>query len=139
MRAARGERVRGTMVTCQTSKGERTLRATAQGVTGPNGAEVALVAFEDVTELRSAQLGERLVAEDLRAILEGVADAVTAQGPDGRLVYANDAAVRVLGFASADALLSAPLTRIMGRWDLRTPDGGPLDVAELPGRRALMG
>src|SRR4051794_24752949 len=139
MRAARGEWVRGTMVTCQTSKGERTLRATAQGVAGPNGSEVALVAFEDVTELRSAQLGERLVAEDLRAILEGVADAVTAQGPDGSLVYANDAAVRVLGFPSAEALLSAPLARILARWDLRTAEGAPLSLGELPGRRALMG
>jgi PAS domain S-box-containing protein len=54
-------------------------------------------------------------------------------------VYANDAAVRVLGFPSAEALLSAPLTRILARWDLLTPEGGPLDVADLPGRRALTG
>ena len=74
---------------------------------------MALVTCEDVTELRAAQLGERLVGDDLRAILEGIADSVTAQGPDGALVYANDAAVRVLGFASAEALLSAPLTQIM--------------------------
>ena len=58
------------------------------------------------------------MADDLRAILEGIADAVTAQGPDGSLVYANDAAVRVLGFASAEALLRAPLAEIMGRWEL---------------------
>ena len=79
----------------------------------PDRAPAALVTCEDVTELRAAQLGERLVADDLRAILGGVADAVTAQGPDGSLVYANDAAVRVLGFTSAEALLNAPLTEIM--------------------------
>ena len=115
VRAARGERVRGTMVTWQTPRGERTLRATAQAVTAPDGAPAALVSFEDVTELRAAQLGERLVGDDLRAILEGVADSITAQGPDGSLVYANEAAVRVLGFPSAEALLSAPLTKIMAR------------------------
>ena len=98
-----------------------------------------LVSFEDVTELRAAQLGERLVGDDLRAILEGVADSVTAQGPDGSLVYANEAAVRVLGFPSAEALLSAPLAEIMARWVLLTPEGEPQPLAELPGRRALMG
>jgi PAS domain S-box-containing protein len=139
LRAARGERVRGTMVTCQTPRGERTLRATSQPITAPDGSAAVLVSFEDVTELRAAQLGERLVADDLRAILEGVADSVTAQGPDGRLVYANEAAVRVLGFPSAEALLAAPITQIMARWELLTPDGEPLPVANLPGRRALQG
>jgi PAS domain S-box-containing protein len=139
MRAARGERVRGTMVTCQTPRGERTLRATAQSLAAPDGAPVALVSFEDVTELRAAQLGERLVGEDLRAILEGVADSVTAQGPDGGLVYANEAAVRVLGFDSAEALLAAPLSKIMARWTLLTPGGDPLPLETLPGRLALMG
>ena len=139
VRAARGERVRGTMVTCPTARGERTLRATAQAVAAPDGTPGVLVSFEDVTELRAAQLGERLVADDLRAILEGIADAVTAQGPDGSLVYANDAAVRVLGFSSAEALLSAPIQEIMARWILLTPAGEPQALAELPGRRALMG
>ncbi len=139
LRAARGERVRGTMVSCQTPRGERTLRATAQPVEAPDGNPAVLVSFEDVTELRAAQLGERLVADDLRAILEGVADSVTAQGPDGSLVYANEAAVRVLGFPSAEALLSAPISKIMARWELLTPEGGPLPVETLPGRRALMG
>jgi len=139
VRAARGERVRGTMVTCPTTRGERTLRATAQAVTAPDGAPAMLVSFEDVTELRAAQLGERLVAEDLRAILEGVADSITAQGPDGSLVYANEAAVRVLGFPTAEALLSAPLAEIMSRWILLTPEGTPQPLADLPGRRALMG
>ena len=83
MRAARGERVRGTLVTCDTPRGERTLRVSAETIEGPDGAAATLVTCEDVTELRAAQLGERLVADDLRSILEGVADAVTAQGPDG--------------------------------------------------------
>jgi PAS domain S-box-containing protein len=139
VRAARGGRVRATMVGCQTPRGERTLRATAQPVVAPGGEPAVLVSFEDVTELRAAQLGERLVADDLRAILEGIADSVTAQGPDGGLVYANDAAVRMLGFASAEALLSAPLEEIMARWVLMTPTGEPLALADLPGRRALMG
>ena len=89
----------------------------AETVQPSEGAPVALVTCEDVTELRAAQMGERLVGEALRAILEGIADSVTAQGPDGGLVYANDAAVRMLGFPSAEALLRAPMTQIMARWE----------------------
>ena len=134
VRAARGERIRGAAVACDTPLGERTLRVSAETVDG-----VALVTCEDVTELRAAQLGERLVGDDLRAIIEGIADAVTAQGPDGSLVYANDAAVRVLGFSSAEALLSAPMAEIMARWELLTPTGEPHSLMSLPGRKALMG
>ena len=134
VRAARGDRIRGATITCDTPRGVRTLRVSAETVGG-----VALVTSEDVTELRAAQRGERLVADDLRSILEGIADAVTAQGPDGGLVYANDAAVRLLGFPSAEALLSAPLTEIMDRWEMLTPTGTPLSPMSLPGRKALMG
>ena len=45
----------------------------------------------------------------------------------------------MLGFPSAEALLSAPLAEIMSRWVLLTPEGTPQPLAELPGRRALMG
>ena len=127
VRAARGERIRGAAVACDTPLGERTLRVSAETVDG-----VALVTCEDVTELRAAQLGERLVGDDLRSIIEGIADAVTAQGPDGSLVYANDAAVRVLGFPSAEALLSAPMSEIMARWELLTPTGEPQSLIVAP-------
>jgi PAS domain S-box-containing protein len=139
VRAARGERLNGTTVACDTPRGRRMLRVSAETVQPPDGPAVALVTCEDVTELRAAQLGERLVADDLRAILEGIADAVTAQGPDGSLVYANEAAVRLLGFTSAEALLNAPLAEIMARWELLTPAGEPLSPMSLPGRQALMG
>jgi PAS domain S-box-containing protein len=139
VRAARGERLRGALITCDTPRGSRTLRVSAEPVQSAEGAPLTVITCEDVTELRAAQLGERLVADDLRAILEGIADAVTAQGPDGSLVYANDAAVRVLGFPSAEALLRAPLAEIMGRWELLTPTGEPQSLMELPGRRALAG
>jgi PAS domain S-box-containing protein len=139
VRAARGERLRGSLVTCDTPRGARTLRVSAETMQPPDGPPVALVTCEDVTELRAAQLGERLVGDDLRSILEGIADAVTAQGPGGSLVYANDAAVRLLGFPSAEALLRAPLTEIMSRWELLTPTSEPLSPMSLPGRQALMG
>jgi hypothetical protein len=45
----------------------------------------------------------------------------------------------VLGFPSAGALLRAPLTEIMARWELLTPAGEPQSPMTLPGRQALMG
>src|SRR5215208_6793108 len=63
------------------------------------------------TSLREAR-------DDLKAILEGIADAVTAQAPDGRLVYANDAAVRLLGFASAEEMLGAPAGSIRAAFEM---------------------
>ena len=57
-----------------------------------------------LTEALGLQVGDFIVAlrlqeertqarEQLEAILRGVADAVTAQAPDGRLLFANEAAV----------------------------------------------
>jgi PAS domain S-box-containing protein len=109
----------------------------------------------DETDLRTAQeLADRCALaldnarlyaasrhsrDELEAILEGVADAVTAQTPDGNLVYVNDAAVRLLGFASADELIAASAEEILVRFEARADDGSPIPVERLPGRRALAG
>jgi PAS domain S-box-containing protein len=77
--------------------------------------------------------------DDLEAIVEGVADAVTAQAPDGRLVYANDAAVRLLGFTDAQELLSASPAELIGRFEMYADDGREIPLEQLPGRRALAG
>ena len=57
---------------------------------------------------RLARLDASQARDQLEAILRGVADAVTAQAPDGRLLFANDAAVATLGYESSEALLAAP-------------------------------
>ena len=75
----------------------------------------------------------------LEAILGGVADAVTAQAPDGRLLFANDAAVASLGFDSTEALLNAPPASIMERFEVVDEEGRPFALEALPGRRALAG
>jgi PAS domain S-box-containing protein len=77
--------------------------------------------------------------DDLKAILEGVADAVTAQSPAGGLVYVNAAAVRLLGFASADEMLAASPRELVGRFEFSAEDGAPVPLDQLPGRRALAG
>ena len=77
--------------------------------------------------------------EQLSAILSGVADGVTAQGPDGKLIFANDTAVRALGFDSVESLVSTPPEVIRDRFEMYAEDGEPFPSSELPGRLALLG
>jgi PAS domain S-box-containing protein len=86
---------------------------------------------------RLARLDASQARDQLEAILRGVADAVTAQAPDGRLLFANDAAVTTLGFESSEALLATPTKEIMDRFEMLDEHGGPFPVEGLPGRRAL--
>ena len=84
-----------------------------------------------------SSLDAREARDQLEAILSGVADAVTAQAPDGRLLFANQAAVDLLGFESQERLLSAPVTEIMSRFEILDEEGVPFALEQLPGRRAL--
>ena len=68
-----------------------------------------------------------------------MADGVTAQAPDGSLIYANDAAVETLGYASVEELLAAPVSEIMDRFEIFDEDGAPFPAEHLPGRIALTG
>ncbi len=95
--------------------------------------------IRDITSRLEAQQEREEGRAQLEAILQGVADAVTAQGPDGRLLFANEAAVRTLGFASTEELLNAPPATILDRYDILDEDGRPFPPEALPGRRALSG
>jgi len=93
----------------------------------------------DITDRRRSEREREEARDQLAAILGGVADAITAQAPDGGLLFANDAAVRTLGFRSSAALLEAPLAQIMDRFDVFDEEGAPFPLERLPGRRALAG
>src|SRR5919107_1608277 len=66
-------------------------------------------------ELGQAAAAAREAGEEVNTILGGVADAVTAQAPDGSLVYANEAAVAITGFDTVEELLAAPPAQIISR------------------------
>ena len=91
------------------------------------------------TELRLTEEELRRSRDELDFILAGVADGVTAQAPDGSLIYANDAAVETLGYDNVDELLAAPVAEIMDRFDIFSEDGSPFPPEQLPGRTALTG
>ncbi len=91
------------------------------------------------SELSAAEADARRASEEVNTILGGVADAVTAQAPDGTLVYANDAAVELLGFDNVGDLLAAPISEVASRYEMLDEHLQPLAVDQLPGRRALAG
>jgi PAS domain S-box-containing protein len=86
-----------------------------------------------------ARLDATQARDQLQAILSGVADAVTAQAPDGRLLFANDAALDLLGFDSFEELQAAPGDWMRDRFEILDENGDPMPTEELPGRRALAG
>jgi PAS domain S-box-containing protein len=77
--------------------------------------------------------------DDLAIVLDNVADGVTVQDRSGRLVYANIAAARTLGFSTQRELLETPIGEILRRFEMFDEDGRPLSPEQLPGRRALQG
>lgn len=76
---------------------------------------------------------------DLEQVLRLAAGPITVQDATGRLVYANQAAARQVGFASAEEFLAAPIEEVVARYDLIDEAGRPMPFDALPGRRALRG
>ena len=88
---------------------------------------------------RETTTDEPLAPDQLEQILRDVADGITVQTADGRLLYANDAAARLIGFDSGAQLLATPLLEVMQRFEILDEDRNPLPLERLPGRLALAG
>jgi PAS domain S-box-containing protein len=104
--------------------------------------EEARHAAEERAARRQAELDEREVRrsrDQLDLILRSIAEGVTAQAPDGRLIFANDAAANLCGFESAAAMMAADPQAIVDSFEVSREDGTPYPPAELPGRLALQG
>jgi PAS domain S-box-containing protein len=94
---------------------------------------------------REAEAG-RVRAEELaranelfRIVLQGTDLGVTVQDRTGRLVYANGAAARLIGFGSPGEVVAASPAAIMARFEMLTFEGAPFSPEKLPGRAALQG
>jgi PAS domain S-box-containing protein len=75
----------------------------------------------------------------LEAILVNLAEAITVENVDGRTVFANQAAARLLGLATAGELMSAQPGAIMPRFLVLDEQGRELGLEDMPGRRLLAG
>ena len=80
-----------------------------------------------------------LSRRQLAVVLAGIADGITALNPAGELIYANDAAARLIGYPDALALLAVSRTEILRQFELFDETGQPLPADNLPGALALRG
>ncbi|MDQ3942268.1 MAG: PAS domain S-box protein, partial [Actinomycetota bacterium] len=96
-------------------------------------------AQREIAEREQAEEALRSSRDQLEIILGGVADGITVQNPTGSLIYANEAAARMVGYPSADALVQAPLLEVMQRFEVMDEQGSLFPLENLPGRRALRG
>jgi PAS domain S-box-containing protein len=86
-----------------------------------------------------ARIALRESREQLETIMRTVDEGIIVQSPEGRLVYANEAAARTIGFDSTEDLLTSDRSETLARFDMLDVLGNPLLPSELPGRRALQG
>jgi PAS domain S-box-containing protein len=86
-------------------------------------------------DLAARALG--LSAERFELILRRLADGVTIQDTSGRLLYANEAAAALVGFATPAELLAAPTADVLARFEILDEEGRPFPLERLPGRVAL--
>jgi PAS domain S-box-containing protein len=91
--------------------------------------------FRTLLERSEAHL--KTTNEQLNAILAGVADGITVQDAQGRLMFANESAARLIGYRSTEALLAASRKEMLGRFRILDESGHSMPPARLPGQRAL--
>ena len=74
----------------------------------------------------------------LAAMLRNVGHGVTAQRPDGELVFANDAAARICGCETSEELLELTVDEVLDRFEIVGEDGEILPAERLPNRLAFV-
>jgi PAS domain S-box-containing protein len=110
-----------------------------RGALAVDNARLYNEAQKELAEREWAQAELRSSRDELKVILEGVADGVTAQDLTGRIIYANEAAARMIGYPSGQALVEAPIDEVIERFEVLDEEGRPLPAERLPGRRVLRG
>src|SRR5207249_4105466 len=77
--------------------------------------------------------------DQLDIILQGVADGIIVYAPDRRIMYANDAAAQMTGYASVQELLATQPLGIVARYELIDEQGQPFPHTQLTHRRVFGG
>ncbi len=125
----------------------RALGALTLGVTGASGRTYHSddLAFHEVLAGRAALALDnagldrelRDAERQLGVVLGSLDEAVTVMNAQGRTLYANDAAVALLGFDDATALYMAQPGELMDLFDVYDESGAKLRIEDLPSSRVL--
>lgn len=93
----------------------------------------------DITETKLVQEELEKAKDQLEIIIKNIADGITVQDKDGRLIFMNDTAAQMCGYESAEEMFAAPEKEWMQHFELVDENGKPFLLDQLPGRRALQG
>jgi PAS domain S-box-containing protein len=115
----------------------RQAEETARELERQNNARMIAEAAE--SRVRQERERFRTLSRELDGILEGVVDGITVQDRSGRLLFANSAAARQIGFASREELLRAAPSELIKSFELLDEHGNLVAPHNLPGRRVLAG
>ncbi|HEX9314037.1 MAG TPA: GAF domain-containing protein, partial [Actinomycetota bacterium] len=88
----------------------------------------------DVSRQRSGVV-DRLSHAQLRAVLDATGEGIIARDTDGRLLWANREAARVLGMSSVEELLATPIDEVWAPFDVFDAAGRPVAAESFPGRQ----
>jgi PAS domain S-box-containing protein len=92
-----------------------------------------------VAERTQAQQALHDSSEHLATILRTVEEGITATNPEGRFLFANDAAARMAGLDTGDELAALPPAKLAALYDAFDADGAAVAPDELPPAKALTG
>ncbi|MFL5769619.1 MAG: PAS domain S-box protein [Chloroflexota bacterium] len=92
-----------------------------------------------VVEPQDATGAPMLLGEPMAWILEAIDAGITVQDTNLRVVFANQEAAELCGWASPEEMLAASPQETLDRFDIVDESGAALDPARLPGRRVLAG
>ena len=92
----------------------------------------ALVAFLiswAETQRRQSEEALRRARDELQVILDGVADGITAQNADGKILFANQAAARLSGYPSTEAMLVPSVEDLRRKLPMYDDKGEPISAS----------
>jgi PAS domain S-box-containing protein len=104
---------------------------------GPGGVGTEVRMTFPAPQLRLEE-GERL-RRRLDSVLGAISEAITVNGPDGRVVYVNQQAAELLGASHPDEVLGGPVGSLAARFDITGEDGAPVAVRDFPHWAVLEG
>ncbi|MGE5139986.1 MAG: PAS domain S-box protein, partial [Rudaea sp.] len=117
----------------------RWLEGTARNLIQVPSVGGVVLNYRDITERTEAAQALRESRDELAVILRGITEGITVQDPSGRLVYANDAGARLMGYATGEELIATPTDNVLARFEMRDESGQMITPDHLPGRVALAG
>ncbi|MEA2565176.1 MAG: hypothetical protein QOD49_353 [Actinomycetota bacterium] len=100
-------------------------------------AEILAARVAAAVHRQRSGVAEGLSHAQLRGVLDATGEGIIARGSDGRLLWANEEAARVLGKSSVEELLATPVDQLAAPFEVFDTAGRPVTREGFPGRRAL--